>query len=172
MANESPRMKAEVVAAKSARLEAEAQQLDLDIRRELECVTKSLTSLAAMLARMRDERLWQFLPGFRRFEDYVRHVLGDVARGKIFELLAIHELTEGRNSIPAEVVERMGFKKAAELARLEPQDRTPDLVKAALVDTVPRIRQKVQEKAQRATATRATQRTTRVAGAQLARAGH
>src|SRR5438128_6759713 len=122
-------LKREVLPAKKQKLVARAKQLDQEIRREVGSLDRSMTKLAGMLAKMRAEHLWQYLRGFRKFEDYAQHVLGKMARSKVFNLVAIHGLTEGPDPIPAEMVERLGRKTAVELARLSPEERTPDMVK-------------------------------------------
>ena len=139
-------LKREVLPAKKQTLVARSKQLDREIRREVGSLDRSMTKLAGMLAKMRAEHLWQYLRGFHKFEDYAQHVLGKMARSKVFNLVAIHGLTEGPNPIPAEMVERIGHKKAVELARLSPEERTPDMVKSAMEDALPVVRRRVQEK--------------------------
>src|SRR3989442_433962 len=95
---------------------------------------RSMTKLAGMLAKMRREHLWQYVCGFQRFDNYVESVLGSMSRRTIYNLLAIGELTEGANPIAPETVEKMGHVKALELARLDPEQRTPDIVRSAVED--------------------------------------
>ena len=82
-------LKREVLPAKKQKLVARAKQLDQEIRREVGSLDRSMTKLAGMLAKMRAEHLWQYLRGFRKFEDYAQH-LGKMSRSKLFNLIAIH----------------------------------------------------------------------------------
>jgi hypothetical protein len=132
---------------------AMAKQLDAEIRHECALVQHSVTKLGSLLSKMRQLHLWKYVSdknrkaGFRRFEDYVNSVLGStMAHSKIYDLLAIHELTCGPNPIAPETIERIGRVKAVELARLAPEERTPDMLKCCLEETLPVVRRKVQAK--------------------------
>ena len=131
-------------------LTATAKQLDTDIRRECALVQRSITKLAEMLAQMRERELWKYLRdplhkgAYKRFEEYAQAALGPLSRTRVYSLLAIRELSQGPNPIPPETIERR--VKANELARLSPEQRTPDVIKCAVEDTVPMVKQKVQEK--------------------------
>jgi len=133
-------------------LTATAKQLDTDIRRECALVQRSITKLAEMLAQMRERELWKYLRdplhkgAYKRFEEYAQAALGPLSRTRVYSLLAIRELSQGPNPIPPETIERMGRVKANELARLSPEQRTPDVIQSAVEDTVPMVKQKVQEK--------------------------
>jgi hypothetical protein len=124
----------------------EFKKLDGEIVESWSGAKLALTRTAKLLARMHETKLWTFSPKkFARFEDYVCYRVGDMAHGKIFDLLNIHTLTEGENPISAESVEKMGIKKATQVARLEPQHRTPEIIKSALTDSVDVVKRKVQE---------------------------
>jgi hypothetical protein len=123
---------AETVSPKELKKMAEAGQLHQQIVTEWALVNKSITRVAASLKRMRDSGLWKYLHArrYQSFHEYVKSVTGaELGQSRMYELLAAHGLTEGENSIPPETVNEMGIKKAAQLARLEPQQRTPDVVK-------------------------------------------
>lgn len=134
-------------------LVARAKYLHEEIQREYSVVQRSLTKLASLLGKMRQYHLWQYIEdpmhkrGFTRFEAYIESVLGPaMGRTKVYDLLAISELTEGPNPISPESIERMGRIKAAEISRLEAAQRTPEMVKSAIEDPVPVFRRRVQEK--------------------------
>jgi len=132
---------------RAAELAEQAKQLDRQIRAVIEATHRSLTELGAMLFRMRELRLWQHLPGeYTRFEDYVRDVVGPMSRSTLHETVTAYSLIHGSNPIPAAMVNDMGIKKAAELARLEPAERTPELIQAALEERLPIVRKKVQDR--------------------------
>jgi hypothetical protein len=90
---------------------------------------------------MGDERLWKDL-GFPSFDDYITKIHREFAksRSKAFNLLAVYQLTKGDNAIPAEMVDRMGQKKAVELTRLQPHQRTPDVIAVALTQPLSKVR--------------------------------
>jgi hypothetical protein len=128
-------------------LAKQAKQVDQKIRAAVKTLRGSCTELGALLARMKDRHLWRFLPGnkYRSFEDYATAALGQsMSRSRVYELVAAHMLTEGTNAIPAATVARMGIKKAAELARLEPAQRTPQLVRTAVEQSLPVVKRVVQ----------------------------
>ncbi len=129
------------------------KELDAEIRRECSLVQHSVTKLGALLSKMRQLHLWKYVSdkthktGFRRFDEYVTSVLGStMGHSRIYDLLAIHGLASGPNPIAPETIERMGRVKATELARLSPEERTPDMLKCCLEETVPVVRRKVQAK--------------------------
>ena len=122
-----------------------AERLDREIQSDLKSMDvvtiQTMTRVAERLTRMRDEQLWKYL-GFRRFADYVKHVHSKLAksRSKLFNLLAAHALTTGVNPIDPEIVEKMGQKKAVELSRLAPHQRTPEVVRTAVEQPLSKVR--------------------------------
>ena len=96
--------------------------------------------------------MWRFISlrghkeGFKTWEDYATFLLGPISHGKIHEMVKAHMLTEGENPIAKKDVDKMGVKNAAEVARLEPKERTPDIVEAAKTQSTAVVKQKVQEK--------------------------
>jgi len=146
----------EIVPAADKKLVALAMQLDLEVRHNVSQIETSIVAIGKALEKLKDKkhRLWRFVTdkqhktGFQTWEDYATSRLGAISHGRIHELVAAASLTEGENPIPAKTVNAMGVKKAAEVYRLEPQDRTPDIVNAAADRNVPvaAIKEKVQEK--------------------------
>lgn len=126
---------------------AEARRLDQEIRSAINTAQRSLIEVGALLARMKERSLWEHLPGgYRRWDDYVRDVIGPMSRSTVYEMLAAHALTLGTNPVPAATVNRIGVKKAAELARLEPHERTPELIEAAVTEPLPSVKKRVQDR--------------------------
>lgn len=133
-------------------LTTQAQKLDREIRLEAEATRRSIVTLGEKIAQMRDSKLWRYLldrngkPKYTSLEQYAQSVLGPMASSRYFEIVAAHSLTQGENSIPKETVDKLGVKKAAELARLAPGQRTAELVAKATVTPVSKVRRMVQEK--------------------------
>jgi hypothetical protein len=133
-------------------LQHEARELDEEIRGIIRQTKHSFVRLGQAIATMRDKRLWWHLldsRGNRKYDTlqgYVISVMGPMARGKYFQIVAAHTLTEGENAIAPKVVEQMGIVKAAQIARLSPKDRDPEIIQSALKDTVPIVKLKVQAK--------------------------
>ena len=129
------------------KLAQQAKQIDHRIRAAVKTLRKSFMELGALLARMKDRHLWQYLPGkkFRSFEEYATAALGEsISRSRVYELVTTHMLTEGENPIPGQEVERMGIKRAAEVAKLRPEQRTLEIREMAKTEPVVVVRNKVQ----------------------------
>ena len=84
---------------------------------------------------------------YRRFSEYVSAITGSgMAHTKLYDMLAIYGLTQGEDALDPKDVEEMGPKNAAEVARLEPGDRTPDVIEAAKKESTRKVKKIVQEK--------------------------
>jgi hypothetical protein len=128
-------------------LTVQAKLLDGQIRAAVTAVHYSLTELGRLLTQMRQLALWQYLPdSYRGWEHYVQEVIGSRAHSSLYEIVAAHTLTQGACAVPPAVVNRMGVKRAAQVARLEPQHRTPEIVQAAMTESVVAVRNRVQAK--------------------------
>jgi hypothetical protein len=139
-------------------LVTQARELDQQIRAKLKEVECPLIDLGRLMTQMRESGLWKYLPGRHRgWEDYVNGVMGLRARSSLHEIVAAYSLTQGAQPISPEVVNRMGIKRAAQLARLKPEDRTPATINAAITRTVDSFKQVVQNKAERRLARRRTE---------------
>jgi hypothetical protein len=141
-----------VIERSTERTEA-ANSLDVQIRKEWQKSEGSLIRLSAMFNRMRDEVLWAELidmdtkDPYRRFSDYVYAVTGKkVGHTRLYDMLAIYGLTQGPDALDPKDVDEMGSKNAAEVARLDPKDRTPDVVEAAKKESTRKLKKIVQEK--------------------------
>lgn len=124
-----------------------AKHVHSQIERELILVDEGLTRITELLGRMRRQRLFKYL-GFCSFAQYIKNSHPKLAnsRSALYDLLAIDELTKGDHPIPAEVVNRIGSKKAVELSRLEPHQRTSDVIEVALKQPLAKLRNVVTAK--------------------------
>ena len=117
---------------KDAKLALSAKALDGQIREAAKEAMNAFGNLCKLLGKMRTDGLWLHLvdgkghPLWDRFEDYAQSILGPMARGKFYEMLAASSLTQGPNALPEAVVNEMGPKKAYQISRLEPEHRTVD----------------------------------------------
>jgi len=90
----------------------------------------------------------EFAPGtkpYARFSDYVTAVTG-LAHTTLYDRLAIYGLTQGSDALDPKDVEEMGAKNAAEIAKLDPKDRTEDVIEAAKKESTRKVKKLVQEK--------------------------
>jgi hypothetical protein len=125
--------------------QARARDLDQQIRAKRKEVDPPLIELGRLMARMRESELWKYLPiRYHGWEDYFNDVMGPRSRSTIHEIAAAFSLTEGSNPIPPEDVIRMGRKKAAQIARLKPEQRTPEIREMAKTEPVMVVRNRVQ----------------------------
>jgi hypothetical protein len=141
-------LKGKVLAPRNGQdnLAEQAKQLDRQIRAAVKAAHRSLIDLGRLLAQMRELALWEHLPGhYRGWEHYAQTVMGPRARSSLHEIVAAYSLTQGPHAIPAEVVNRMGIKRAAQLARLKPEQRRSAIIHAATSRPVTAVRQLVQE---------------------------
>jgi hypothetical protein len=123
----------------------QARDLDQQIRAKRKEVDPPLIELGRLMARMRESELWKYLPiRYHGWEDYFNDVMGPRSRSTIHEIVAAYSLTQGSDPITPEDVSRMGVKRAAQLARLHPEDRTPATIRAATTETVMAVRNRVQ----------------------------
>jgi len=116
-------------------------------------IQESFLDLAGILADLRADGLWKHITDargrrrFHQFPEVVEAILGSKARKTIYDHLAADSLTQDKtNPIPAAEVNRMGISRVAQVARLEPTDRTPEIRKAAVTKTVLEVRNQVQQK--------------------------
>ena len=141
-------LKGKVLAPRNGQdnLAEQAKQLDRQVRAAVKAAQRSLTELGRLLAQMRELALWEYLPGhYRGWEHYAQAVMGPRARSSLHEILAAYSLTGGAHAIPSEVVNKMGVKRAAQVARLKPEQRTPAIIHAATSQPVTAVKQVVQE---------------------------
>jgi hypothetical protein len=131
--------------SQSENLSERAVGLDCQIRTAIKAAQQSISELGSLLAQMKRSELWKHLPAsYRGFEDYARAVLGPIAHSTLYDLLAADSLTRGQHGIPPAIVDKLGVKRAAQLARLKPDDRTPAVIKTALNSSLPKTKAVVQ----------------------------
>jgi hypothetical protein len=131
---------------KQENLMEQATHLDRQIRAVVKQAQRSLTDLGRLLARMRESRLWEYLPGdYRGWEHYAQDVIGSRAHSSLYEIVGAYSLTEGAHAIPSAVVNKMGVKRAAQVARLKPEQRTSAIIHAATSKSVAAVKRVVQE---------------------------
>jgi len=94
--------------------------------------------LGKLLLKMRDSGLWKYLqdtegkPLYKKYESYTDARVGKMARSRVFELISVAQLEEGSKPIEREVIEELGVKKSAEIARLPEAKRTKAVIDKAL----------------------------------------
>lgn len=77
------------------------RQLDREIRSVAADAHKSFMKLGQLIAQMRERRLWTHLVDregkqkYRSLEHYLMSVVAPMARGRYFQIIAAHSLTEG-----------------------------------------------------------------------------
>lgn len=138
------------VASDEVVLSARANELfsrAVEISRQTE---RGIANLGQLIAELRENNLWKYdttKEGQGRFASWpevVQAVVGPMADRKLYELTDCYSLTKGPNPIPAEEVEQYGIKRAVEVARLRPDQRTPEIRKMAKTEPVMLVRNRVQ----------------------------
>lgn len=140
----------EILPPVDAKLARQAVALDEKIREAVKTARKSFVTLAKLLHTMKTEELWKCLtdkdgkPKFKRLEAYASDVLGDMARSRLYELLAVNQLMLGAKPLSEDTVEELGVKKAAALAQLPESKRTQAVVaEAKKAPTVAKVKEQV-----------------------------
>ena len=124
----------------------QAKQLDQKIRVAVKTMNHSLTELGKLLVMMKQSELWRNLPErYRGWEDYAQTIIGSRARSTLYEILAAHSLTGGVHAIQSRLVNQMGIKRAAQIARLKPIQRTPAVIEIAVNGSLSKVKAVVQE---------------------------
>lgn len=112
----------------------------------------SIAELGKIAAQLRTDSLWKDItdakgrPRFTHWTQVGSAVLGGAGKSKLYALIDCYELTLGPNPIPAKTVKRMGVKRAEEVAKLEPEDRTAEIIEAATTKPVMAVRNQVRAK--------------------------
>jgi hypothetical protein len=111
---------------------------------------KGLSELARRVAELRDNDLWKHitdrngLARFSRWTEVAKCLYGGKSDRSYYELIDCHSLTQGDAAIPAKEVQQYGIKRAVEIARLRPEQRTPEIRHMAKTEPVMAVRNKVQ----------------------------
>ena len=121
-----------------AKLESRAKEVDAQIASGIDGVQESFIHMSKLLAEVAEKKLWLYLAdprpkkkGFKNIEDYATWRFGKMKHTKVYDLIAISTLTEGPNPLTTKQIKKLGPKKAAALARMEPEKRTPEIVAKA-----------------------------------------
>jgi hypothetical protein len=131
---------------------AEANQLHTEAAHEVSSASQSIVRLGKLVAKLKDPRYrrWELVSvkghknGFKSWGAYSEFLLGPISRGKLYELVEAASLTEGPNALPAKTVRELGVKKAVEVARLKPKDRTPAVIQTIRESSLPKAKHVVQ----------------------------
>jgi hypothetical protein len=112
---------------------------------------KGLSELARHVAELRDNDLWKHItngngkPRFRRWTEVAKCLYGGKSDRNYYELADCQSLALGKNPIPPREVQQYGIKRAVEVARLKPEQRTPEIREMAKTEPVMVVRNKVQQ---------------------------
>jgi hypothetical protein len=97
-------------------------------------LTQSVVEIGKELAIMRDEELWREVRNksgerVESWREYVKFRLGSMSTSKMYEYLSAASLIHGEKPMAVEQVEKLGIKKATQVARLPEHKRTKKLLK-------------------------------------------
>jgi len=133
-------------------LESRAIVVDRELTGYLEGVNQSFLDMSKLLAEVAEKKLWLYLPdprpnshGFKNIKDYGNYRFGKMGKSKVYELISIAALTEGPNALTEKEIRKLGPKKSAALARMEPEKRTPEVIDKATTLTFAEVDAMVQE---------------------------
>jgi hypothetical protein len=135
--------------------DAKAQKLHTEIlasvRTAMASTKKPLVKIASLLTKMKESELWQRVKdpthaqGFSDFQSYKQAVIASFGQSRFYEILSTHELTQGKSPVSDSDIEKMGLKKAAEVAKLNPEQRTKEIVELATKAPLAKVKQRVRE---------------------------
>jgi hypothetical protein len=134
-----------------ARTKAKAMALHAEIVADVETTEGNFIRLAGKLAKMKTNNWWAAVTdedhkgGFNDWDAYKTTVLGTMGQTKMYELLGVHELTQGDKPVAKSTIKQMGIKRAYQVSRLEPAKRTADVITLAQTGTLTEVKAKVQE---------------------------
>jgi len=120
-----------------AALLQEAASLDKELRERWGMWNRQARVIGSLFKRIRDKGLHRFIAksgsrkGFQRFEEYASYVTGGMANSTVWVMMRIHGLTEGDNAIAPGDVDQMPQQNAYELSKLDPEQRTKDVIRKA-----------------------------------------
>jgi hypothetical protein len=135
-----------------ALLQQRANELFRDAMNCARILNQSFLDLGKIASNLRQDALWKNITDsnggrrFRQWTEVLDAVLGPMSRKRAYDVLSCYELTQGDDPIPPAEVKQMGITRASQLARLDPQHRTPELRKAARTQPAAVVRNRVQAK--------------------------
>ena len=143
--------KHEIVLKNELALQAKANQAFEQAMHASQEAEKGFSELARRVAELRDNDLWKHItnrsgtPRFHRWTEVAKCLFGGKSDRKYYELIDCHSLTQGDAAIPAEEVQQYGIKRAVEVARLKPEQRTTEIREMAKTERVMVVRNRVQQ---------------------------
>jgi len=129
----------------------EAAVLDREVREQWGTMRKLARVVGGLFREIKDKELHKYIRkpgsnrGYQRFEEYVADVTGDIANSTVWVMMRIHGLTEGPNPVPEHDVDEMPQQNAYELTKLEPEDRTTEIVQRAKRTPIKKFQAEIQE---------------------------
>jgi hypothetical protein len=110
----------------------------------------AFVQLAARLAKMNETGLWRGVTdenhkeGYIDFDAYRQAVLGNMGKTKFYELIAVHQLSQGDHPLQQSTIKNMGVKRAYEVSRLQPNQRNAEILTLAQTAPLAKVKQEVQ----------------------------
>jgi hypothetical protein len=116
-------------------LEALAREHDHKLTSAIKSMKEAVVEVGEELAFMQNGelKLWRHVKDpntdgsnrgcFGTWRDYAKSRLGDMSKSAMYEYIAAHSLTQGEAPIPKADVQKIGVKKAAEVAKLPASER-------------------------------------------------
>jgi hypothetical protein len=135
----------------SPTLVQEAAARDKELRAQWGNMRKQARVIGGLFRRILDAELHKYIRkpgsnrGYQRFEEYVANVTGGIANSTVWAMMRIHGLTEGPNPVPGHEVDQMAQQNAYELTKLEPEERTVEIVQRAKRTPVRKFQAEIQE---------------------------
>jgi hypothetical protein len=148
--------KPEVLPALSRpQLVALAKEHDERLVQAVASFSSSVTEIGRELAIMRDESTQfykfirvptqEFCDGFPSWRAYARYRVANLCDASLYDHIAAFSLTQGENPIPEKFVNSLGIKKSAQLARLEPAQRSQKVLAIAQQASASEVKRRVDE---------------------------
>src|SRR5690349_15806770 len=115
----------------------EAAALDTQLREQWGKMKKLARAVGGLFAQIQERKLHRLIKkpgsrkGFSSFEEYASEITGGLAHSTVWVFMRIHRLTQGPNAVPAKDVDEMPQQNAYALSKLQPEERTPEVVEKA-----------------------------------------
>jgi len=132
-------------------LQQEANKLFAEAKKKARVLEESFLEVAKITYGLKKDSLWKYVTDangkhrFRQWTEVLDAVLGRMSRKRAYDLLACFELTQGPDPIADSEIRKMGISRAAQVGRLEPEQRTPAIRQMAKTRPVMEVRNEVQK---------------------------
>jgi hypothetical protein len=129
----------------------EAAAHDKELREQWGKMRKQARVVGGLFRKIMDEELHKYIrkpgsnKGYQRFEEYVASVTGGIANSTVWVMMRIHDLTRGPNPVPEHEVDQMPQQNAYQLTKLEPEERTVEIVQKAKRTPIKKFQAEIQE---------------------------